>query len=215
MTIRWGTISLLFLKGFASTANLEKESGAASAHARDESKSIHDGVYTMEGYVPKALALVAEVRRLNRQANTVHAHHVRDAGLDRRGWELLTAVDDSAYCLSISDLARVLRQSRQRVHRLAARLARKGYLEMRPNHDDRRLLQLFLTSSGKSLIAHARRQFSDVLRACILDADTRELLAAERVLRKLRLRFEEHEQHLKTRSKPVRKTTAAPKTRAA
>jgi DNA-binding MarR family transcriptional regulator len=151
----------------------------------------------MEGYVPKALALMEEVRRLNRQVSAVYEHHLRDAGLDRQRWVLLISLDISPYCLSISDLARVLKRSRQGVHRMVTRLARKGYVEMRPNPDDRRLLQLFLTPRGKSLISDARRQFSNVLRACLLDADGRELLATERVLRKIRMRLAEHEQRLK------------------
>ena len=66
----------------------------------------------MEGYVSKALALMEEVRRLNRQANALYEHHLRDAGLDRQRWLILAALASSSYCLSISDLARVLKCSR-------------------------------------------------------------------------------------------------------
>jgi hypothetical protein len=56
-------------------------------------------------------------------------------------WRVLTTVARSQYCLSISDLARALGVRKQTAHVLAHEAERAEYVELVPNHQDRRLLQ--------------------------------------------------------------------------
>ena len=81
-------------------------------------------------------------------------------GLNAERWRALAVIGDSPHVLSISGLARQLRLARQSVHRLAADMERDGLVRFLPNSDDRRLLQLELTSSGRSLLADAEQRFS-------------------------------------------------------
>ena len=108
-----------------------------------------DGIHRMERRRREVLSLVEEILHTATQLKILRNAQMRDAGLDRQRWAVLLAIARSDYCLSISDLARTLRQSRQATQRMTLALAREGWIEHRPNNDDRRLLQLFLTSRGK------------------------------------------------------------------
>jgi DNA-binding MarR family transcriptional regulator len=99
---------------------------------------------------------------------------------------VLLAISRSDYCLSISDLARALKQSRQATQRMALDLAQAGWIEHRPNVDDRRLLQLFLTPQGKTAVHLIRRHFDSSALTCTSHVDSRSVRTSIDLLRSLR-----------------------------
>lgn len=143
----------------------------------------------MDRWLQKALLLVEEIQRTATQIAAVRNALVRDFGLDRHRWAVLLAVARSDYCLSISDLARVLKQSRQATHRMAVTLACNGWIELLPNQDDRRILQLQLTPAGKSVIEQIRRRFTNSVMEFSTHLDGRAIHAATEVLSSLRARI--------------------------
>ena len=81
-------------------------------------------------------------------------------GLTAERWKALAAIDRSGVTLSISQLARQLRRTRQSAHSLALGLERAGWIRLLPNRDDRRLLQMEITPSGKSVLSAAEDRFN-------------------------------------------------------
>ena len=68
-----------------------------------------------------------------------------------RPWDIA-----SSYCLAIADVARALGVKRQTAHELVHATAAAGYVELLPNRDDRRILQVFLTAQGRAELARVR-----------------------------------------------------------
>ncbi|HJR68812.1 MAG TPA: MarR family transcriptional regulator [Gammaproteobacteria bacterium] len=65
-------------------------------------------------------------------------------------WRVLATVARSQYCLSLSDLARALGVRKQTAHALAHEAERAEYVELVPNHQDRRILQALVTPRGRA-----------------------------------------------------------------
>ena len=145
----------------------------------------------MERWLVNALSLMEAIQSTAAQISALRNEQMRDAGLDRQRWAVLLAISRSPYCLSISDLARVLKQSRQATHRAVLELARSGWLELLPNHDDRRILQLALTANGKSVIAQIRHRFSTSVLAFSAHLESREMNSTTSLLHRLRTRMAE------------------------
>jgi len=57
-------------------------------------------------------------------------------------WRLLTTIERSSYCCSLSDVARLMKISRQHAQRVGFEAAHAGLVELAPNDDDRRIVQL-------------------------------------------------------------------------
>ena len=150
-----------------------------------------DGIHRMERRRREVFSLVEEILHTATQLNVLRNAQMRDAGLDRRRWAVLLAISRSDYCLSISDLARVLRQTRQATQRMTLGLARDGWIEHRPNHDDRRLLQLFLTTRGKSAIERMRYEFNSSALVFTAHINSRATRSAIELLRSIRTRMTE------------------------
>ena len=110
-------------------------------------------------------------------------------GLNAERWRALAVIDRSGYTLSISDLARQLRRSRQSVHPLALSLEKAGWIRFLPNRDDRRLLQMEITACGKSVLSAAEDRFNAWLLTMAFDLDDRELHALIDTLRAVRDRI--------------------------
>jgi DNA-binding MarR family transcriptional regulator len=103
---------------------------------------------------------------------------------------VLTTVAYSDYCLAIADLGRALRVRKQTAHQLAHAAVRAGVVGLEPNPDDKRILQLTLTSSGRSQLAAARAA-EGLWRATLLNGlDDHELTATTHVVRVIRQRIE-------------------------
>ena len=90
-------------------------------------------------------------------------------------WRALAAIDRSTFVLSISDLARLLRRSRQSMHPLACGLERAGWVRFLPNQDDRRLLQMQITARGKSIVSAAEGSFNTWLLTMASDLSDHDL----------------------------------------
>lgn len=115
---------------------------------------------------------------------------------------LLRAVERSRYCLAIADVARVLSVWRQAAHRVAYRAAALGRLELLPNPDDARILQLFLTTLGRSYLSGLRTAESTWLTALLNGLGEHEMATTMRVVRVIRQRLERDARELAQR-KPI------------
>ncbi|HET8713923.1 MAG TPA: MarR family transcriptional regulator [Gemmatimonadales bacterium] len=115
-------------------------------------------------------------------------------------WRLLTTIERAPYCCSISDAARLLRLSRQRVHHLARQAEQLGLIELEPNPDDRRILQLFLTESGRARLAAARSVETAWLNVLLNGLDDRRLAVTVHVLSVIGQRLVRDAQAARTRS---------------
>jgi DNA-binding MarR family transcriptional regulator len=119
-------------------------------------------------------------KEIHNAAACLHASQsaiCRQTGLSAERWKALAVIDRSSFTLSISDLARQLRRSRQSVHPLALNLEKAGWIRFLPNRDDRRLMQMEITPRGKSVLATAEDRFNGWLLTMASDLDDRELRA--------------------------------------
>lgn len=107
---------------------------------------------------------------------------------------LLRTIERTSYCLSIADAARALRMTRQGAHKVVARATEKGLVELLPNRDDRRILQLALTGRGRAELAGAAADEAAWLAVLLNGLEDRDLVVATRVLRGIRHRVARDEQ---------------------
>jgi DNA-binding MarR family transcriptional regulator len=110
-------------------------------------------------------------------------------GLSAERWKALAVIDRSSFTLSISDLARQLRRTRQSVHPLALSLEKAGWIRFLPNRDDRRLMQMEITARGKSVLSAAESRYNAWLLTMASDLEDRELRALLNTLRSVRDRI--------------------------
>ncbi len=106
---------------------------------------------------------------------------------------LLRAVAGSSYCLAIADVARTLRVTRQAAHKLVYGAVATGRVELLPNPDDRRILQVFLTPRGRGELARARTAEGVWLQLLLSDLADRQMASVTHVLRVIRQRLERDE----------------------
>src|SRR5258705_11415510 len=106
---------------------------------------------------------------------------------------LLRVVTRSPYCLAIADVARALRVARQAAHKLVYGAVAAGHVELLPNHDDRRILQVFLTAQGRAELARVRTAEGVWLRLLLSGLPDRQLATVTHVLRVIRQRLERDE----------------------
>jgi DNA-binding MarR family transcriptional regulator len=104
-------------------------------------------------------------------------------------WRLLTMIERAPYCCSLSDVARLMKISRQHAQRLGFEAARAGLVELASNDHDRRIVQLLLTERGRSEILQARHHRRIWIARLLLGLDTPRLLTATRVVRVIRQRL--------------------------
>jgi DNA-binding MarR family transcriptional regulator len=112
---------------------------------------------------------------------------------------LLRTLEKSRYCLSISDVARALRITRQSAHELAHAAVASGHVALEPNPDDRRILQAFLTPAGRAWLkatTAAQRAWLSVLLNGLGDRD---MATASQVVRVIRQRLERDARELAQR----------------
>jgi DNA-binding MarR family transcriptional regulator len=104
-------------------------------------------------------------------------------------FRVLDAVARAPYCMAIADLGRVLRIRKQSAQQFAHAAAREGVIDLEPNRDDKRLLQLFMTPKGRRVLKDARRIESDWLMLLLHGLGDRELEAATHVILVIRQRL--------------------------
>ena len=108
-------------------------------------------------------------------------------------WRLLTTIERSPYCCSLSDVARLVKISRQHSQRVAFDAAHAGLVELAPNDRDRRIVQLLLTERGRAAIARARHHRRIWTARLLLGLDAPRLLEATHVVRVIRQRLAQAE----------------------
>jgi len=108
-------------------------------------------------------------------------------------WLLLRAIDRSSYCCAIADAARLLRVSRQRAHQIARGAERVGAVQLLANPDDRRIVQVFLTPTARSLLAGARSDERIWAASLLLGLDAHRMSTTSHVLRVMRQRLHRSE----------------------
>jgi DNA-binding MarR family transcriptional regulator len=114
---------------------------------------------------------------------------------------LLRAIERSPYCLSIADVARVLRVSRQAAHRIAHAAAARGHVDLLTNPDDERILQVLLTPAGRANL-HADRAAEAAWLAALLNGlGDHDMAAATHVVRVIRQRLERDARDLAQRKR--------------
>jgi len=112
-------------------------------------------------------------------------------------WRLLTTIERAPYCCSLSDVARLMRISRQHAQRLGFEAARAGLVELASNDHDRRIVQLLLTERGRSEILQARHRRRIWIARLLLGLDTPRLLTATHVVRVIRQRLAQAEREMR------------------
>jgi len=105
-------------------------------------------------------------------------------------WRVLETVAHSRYCLAIADLARSLHIRKQAAHELAHAAARARVIELVPNHQDKRILQLLLTPQGRAELAAARVAENVWLGTLLSGLGDRELAATAKVIGVIRQRLD-------------------------
>ena len=133
--------------------------------------------------------LAKEIHNAAACLNASRAVICEQTGLSVERWRALAVIDRSSFTLSISDLARQLRLSRQSVHSLTVGLEKLGWIRFLPNRDDRRLLQMEITAQGKSVLSATEDRFNAWLLVMAFDLEDRELRALIDTLRAVRNRI--------------------------
>jgi DNA-binding MarR family transcriptional regulator len=133
--------------------------------------------------------LAQEIHNAASCLSACRAEICKKVGLNAQHWRALGAIDRSTFVLSISDLARRLRRSRQSVHPLALGLERAGWIRFLPNQDDRRLLQMEITGLGKSILSAAEDRYNNWLLTMASDLGDHELRDLTHTLRAVRERI--------------------------
>jgi DNA-binding MarR family transcriptional regulator len=106
---------------------------------------------------------------------------------------LLRVVAGSQYCLAIAGVARALRITRQAAHKLVHGAVAAGRVELLPNPDDRRILQVFLTPRGRAALAGLRTAEGIWLQMLLGGLADRQMATVTHVLRVIRQRLERDE----------------------
>lgn len=112
----------------------------------------------------------------------------KEAGVRLEQWRALAIIDRSARGLSISQLGRRLRRTRQSVHSLAQGLERAGWIQLAPNPDDRRILLIGITRRGKSVLSVVDDSFRAWLLIMSFDLSEEQLRKLIMTLRSVRAR---------------------------
>jgi DNA-binding MarR family transcriptional regulator len=108
-------------------------------------------------------------------------------------WRLLEALERSRYCLAIADVARALGVKRQTAHELVHATVATGHVELLPNPDDRRILQVFLTARGRGELSRVRTAEGVWLQLLLSGLADRQMAMVTHVLRVIRQRLERDE----------------------
>lgn len=121
------------------------------------------------------------------EARTVFGERVYPTDARSR---FLRAIARSPYCLAIADVARALGISRPAAHRTALGAAALGEVELLPNPDDQRILQIVLTPAGRAELHAGRAIESTWLATLLCGLGDREIAATTHVLSVIRQRLE-------------------------
>ena len=115
---------------------------------------------------------------------------------DRR-WTLLRAVERCGGCPTFSDVARLLRVTRQSARVLILAAEKAGVVELFPDSHDRRALQVALTSAGRGLLEAHRLPAVTWLFTLLNGLEPERMRATVHVLAVIRQRLERYDAEMK------------------
>jgi DNA-binding MarR family transcriptional regulator len=138
--------------------------------------------------------LIDEVMATSERIRAAQGHSRR--GSTFATLRLLRVVAASNRYLAIAEAGRVLRLSRQAAHETVVRAAAAGFVELLPNRDDRRILQIELTPLGRSVLAKHEAKLSAWLGDLLIGLPGRDLATVIDVLRGFRERIVRAEQRV-------------------
>lgn len=174
----------------AALASLDQEARASHERQRRRRAELRERRRTAEQALIDEIARAAE--RLAAARDSSGNVLFRTDGV----WRVLAAVGSSRYCLAIADLARALGVRRQTAQELAYAAERAHVVELAPNREDKRILQLLLTPRGEAALA-AERTARAIWRSTLLNGlGDREMAATTHVVRVIRQRLERHAREL-------------------
>lgn len=137
----------------------------------------------------EAAALVHEIRACAEQISAARHWDGELAFRSDPQWHLLQAIERIEACPSIADLARVLHISRQAARELVIKAARSSSVELFPNSDDRRIIRVVLSRTGKSMLHVAREREKAWVIEIFNGLDSREMRRIAHVLSVIRYRI--------------------------
>jgi DNA-binding MarR family transcriptional regulator len=133
--------------------------------------------------------LVEMIRGAAASLDASLAGFCKEIGVSAGQWSALTEIGGTSHTLSISHLARKLRQTRQSTYALALRLDRDGLIRFLRNPDDRRLLQMELTAAGRSVLNAVEVRRSQWMLVMAYDLDDFALQSHLNRIRDLQIRI--------------------------
>jgi len=137
----------------------------------------------MIGYLTDA------VRGAAAALDATHTTIGRELGLTAEQWSALAIIGRTTRSLSVSQLARQLRHSRQSTHILAVRLEQAGWIRFLRNPDDRRLLQMEITPAGRIILNDVDTRRNTWLITMTYDLEDSDLYVLMNTLRALQNRI--------------------------
>jgi|GEM_PF-578790 len=111
--------------------------------------------FRVEGFPDRETAIVAALRRIVRAVD-LHSQFLRErCGLTGPQLAVLRQLERADAPLTPAAVAQRVHLSRATVTGICARLERGGHIERRPSPTDRRSVELWLTESGRAVLASA------------------------------------------------------------
>ena len=113
----------------------------------------------------------------------------RKVDLSVEQWNALMTITRSTRSLSVSQLARALKHSRQSTYELVLSLEHAGLIHLLRNPDDRRLLQMEITEAGRRDLAIAEDRRNAWFLTMAYDLEESDLCVLTERMRALRNRI--------------------------
>jgi DNA-binding MarR family transcriptional regulator len=132
--------------------------------------------------------LIYEVLRLHGRLIAAGDGLMEDLGLTSARWQVLGTLAANRSRLTVSDLARILGQSRQSIQRLVNEMGRDGIVESLPNPDHKRSVFVVPTAEGRrlhALVEDRRIPWTEAIASGLEGFDTAEAARALSALRRL------------------------------
>ena len=132
------------------------------------------------------LYLADAIRGAATTLNAAENSICKEAGLSVEQWRALSVIGRTTRSLCVSQLARSLGRSRQSTHELVLGLERAGWIRLLRNPDDRRLLQMEITSAGRrtlSIVGARRSEWLLIMTYDLGEPDLYVLMDRMRALR--------------------------------
>ncbi len=144
--------------------------------------------HTLEGSL--LTNIILETFKLNGLLILEGDQLIKELGLTSARWKILGALFETSYPMTVSDIARMMGQSRQAVQRISNDMKEEGLLDAQINPDHNRAKKLVLTEKGREvyiLVMHKQIPWANSIAD---EFNISDLKLASLVLQKLISRFE-------------------------